>query len=56
MVASSQEGLQKIIDGLNRTAKECEMKINVKKTKIMRVSKNVGGQITIMIEGKNLNR
>lgn len=56
MVASSEEGLQKIMDGLNRTAKEYEMKINIKKTKVMRVSKNVGGQVTIMIEGKRLNR
>ena len=44
------------MDGLNRTAREYEMKINIKKTKVMRVSKNVGGQVTIMIEGKRLNR
>ena len=52
MVASSKEGLQKIMDGLHKTAKEYEMKINIKKTKVMRVSKNVGGQVTIMIRGK----
>ena len=56
MVASSEEGLQKIMDGLNRTAKEYEMKLNIKKTKVIRVPKDVGGQVTIMIEGKRLNR
>ena len=56
MAASSEEGLQKIMDGLNRTAKEYEMKKNIKQTKVMRVSKNVGGQVTIIIKGKKVEQ
>src|SRR6218665_130583 len=36
MVAGSEGGLQKLMDGLNRTAKEYDMKVNIKKTKIMK--------------------
>ena len=32
------------------------MKINIKKTKVMRVSKSEGGRVSIMIEGKRLNK
>src|SRR5580692_5884463 len=32
MFASSEKGLQKVIDGLNEEAKRYDMKINVKKT------------------------
>ena len=39
MVAASEEGLQKLMDGLHRTAKEYDMKVNIKKTKIMKVSR-----------------
>jgi hypothetical protein len=39
MVASTERGLQKIMDGLTTTAKQYNMKINVKKTKAMRISK-----------------
>ena len=39
MVASTELGLQTIMDGLVRVAKQYDMKINVKKTKVMRLSK-----------------
>ena len=35
MLASTEHGLQKVMDGLNETAKKYDLKINVKKTKAM---------------------
>ena len=49
MVASSQAELQTLMDRLNESAKEYDMKINVKKTKTMVVSKKGGGTVDIMI-------
>ena len=38
--AASEGGLQKLMDGLNRTAKENDMKVNIiKKTKVMEKEK-----------------
>ena len=45
MVAETEKGLQK----LNETAKQYDMKINIKKTKIMKMTKN-GGEIKIIID------
>ena len=57
MVAQTEKGLQTIMDALSKTGKEYDMKINVKKTKVMRVCKNGskregGNSINIMIEGQ----
>jgi len=38
MVAGTEQGLQKVMDGLTETEKKYDMKINVKKTKSMIVS------------------
>ena len=39
MIASREEGLQKLMDKVNpATAKQYDMRINVKKTKIMKVT------------------
>jgi hypothetical protein len=51
MVASTEEGLQKIMDSLVTTAKEYDMKVNVKKTKVMRVARTGGSTVTINIDG-----
>ena len=56
MVADTKSGLQKIMERLSATAEEYGMKINIKKTKVMRVSKSEGGRVSIMIEGKRLNK
>ena len=37
MVAQTEKGLQTIMDALSKNGKEYDMKINVKKTKVMRV-------------------
>ena len=42
MVAGTEQGLQKVMDGLTETAKKYDMKINVKKTKSVVVSREEG--------------
>ena len=49
------KGLQKIMDRLNDTAKAFDMKINVDKTKVMKVSRN-GGEINISIDGQKVEQ
>ncbi len=41
MVSNTEEGLQSIMNKLNDTAKTYDMKINVKKTKTMIITKNM---------------
>src|SRR5918996_5341667 len=55
MVDNTEVGLQRTMDRLNKTAKEYDLKINVKKTKTMVVSKK-GVKINIKVNGKKLNR
>ena len=55
MVAESEVGLQKIMDGLNATALKYGMKINIKKTKVMRVCRE-GGEVNITINGTKLEQ
>jgi len=49
MVAGSSDGLQRLMDGLNRADEEYGMKINVKKTKTMVISKAEGKRVEIKI-------
>src|SRR5438034_2009761 len=55
MIAKSEAGHQRIMDGLNSTSLEYGMKINIKKTKVMRVSK-VGGEVNITINGTKIEQ
>ena len=54
MVAGSEGGLQKLMDGLNRTAKAYDMKVKIKKTKVMKVLRKGEGVISITIDGEIL--
>src|SRR5438132_5469131 len=54
MIAKSEAGLQKIMDGLNSTSLEYGMKINIKKTKVMKVSKV--GEVNITINGTKIEQ
>jgi hypothetical protein len=56
LVSGTQEGLQRLVDGLCNTAKEYDMKLNVKKTKVMRVARKGGDQVQIMIEGQQVEQ
>ena len=49
MVADTEQGLQNIMNRLNDVSKEYGMKINMKKTKVMRVSKQGGGNVYIAL-------
>ena len=55
MIAKSEKGLQKIMDGLNSTSTSYGMKINIKKTKVMKVSK-VKGEVNITINGLRIEQ
>ena len=50
MLANSNAGLQRIMDKLNKTSEEYGKKINLKKTKVMRISRKEGSKITIIID------
>src|SRR5207253_3043650 len=53
MVASTEMGL---MDKLNAIAKKYSMKINIKKTKTMVVSKKDGGTVSIVIDGQRVEQ
>ena len=51
-LAGSFKGLQLMMDKTQETEGEYGMKINVKKTKEMKISKRPGEELTIYLEGK----
>src|SRR6478609_11024505 len=53
MVANTEAGLQSLIDSLNTTAKHYDMKISIKKTKAMVVSRYGGERVNITVEGQS---
>ena len=50
IVASSEGGLQKLMDSLDVTGRRQDMKINVQKTKTMRISRRGGKKLHIEID------
>lgn len=56
MVANSELGLQKLMDGVVRAAEEYGMKVNGKKTKAMRISRRGIGEVKIFIEGQKVEQ
>src|SRR5580693_9332110 len=49
----SEQGLQRLMNALATNAKKYDMKINIRKTKTMLVSKsNIGGTVSIVINGQ----
>ena len=56
MVASTQNGLQRLMDRVNETSKRYGMKINVKKTKTMIVSKSGGGVVNVLVDGQKVEQ
>jgi hypothetical protein len=56
MVSSTEKGLQNIMNRLNDTAKKFGMKINVKKTKAMVVSRVDGRVVNIVIDGQTVEQ
>ena len=58
MLANKEEHLQHIMDELNRTSEEYGMKINIKKTKVMRISREAKGEknMKITINGEEVEQ
>jgi endonuclease/exonuclease/phosphatase family metal-dependent hydrolase len=56
MLADSENGLQKLVTRLDETAMKYNMKINIKKTKVMRVSRNGNLPLNITINGTKVEQ
>ena len=56
MVANTEAGLQNLMDSLNTTVKHYHMKINIKKTKAMVVSRNQGERVNITVESQSVEQ
>ena len=58
MLASSNAGLQRIMNRLNETSGEKDMKINIAKTKVMRIglSRTGGTSVDITVNGVKLEQ
>ena len=56
MVTDPEKGLQEIMDKLVEVGRKYDMKINVKKTKTMKMSRRDGSVVNIVIEGKNVEQ
>ena len=53
-IASLVEGLQNMTARMNDNAESFGMKINIKRTQVMGISKSPGEEFTIMLGGKEL--
>src|SRR6218665_1606882 len=56
MVAKSQKGLQAMMDRVDRTSREYGMKINIKKSKVLKISKGKETMVRINIGGKEIEQ
>ena len=56
MVVEMEQGLRNIMNRLNNVSKEYGMKINIKKTKVMRVSKQGGGNLHIVLDEERIKQ
>ena len=54
-LASSVKGLQLMMGKMQESTGEFDMKINVKKTKVKKISKRPSEEFTIFLEGKQLS-
>ena len=55
-LASSVKGLQLMKDKMQESAGEYDMKINVRKTKVKKISKRPGEEFTVFLEGNELSQ
>jgi len=52
VVANNQKGLQQVMDNLNKVTREFSMKINVKKTKVMCISRKGNNKLKLYVDGQ----
>ena len=55
-LASSVKNLQLMTDKMQESAREYDMKINVRKTKVKKISKRPGQEFTVFLEGNQLSQ
>ena len=55
VVPNSQKGLQQLMDNLNKVSREFGMKINVKKTKVMCISR-INNKLKIYVDGQQVEQ
>ena len=55
-LASSVKSLQLMMGKMQESAGEYDMKINVKKTKVKKISRRPGEEFTIFLEGNQLSQ
>jgi len=53
-VCNSQNGLQELVNNLNRVTREFGMRIYTRKTKVMCVSRKVKSKVKIFIDGQQM--
>jgi len=56
IIARSVKGLQELMDNINRVTQEYGMKINVKKTKVMCISRKGRENMKIYINGQEVEQ
>jgi len=56
VVANSQKGLQQLMDNLNKVTREFSMKINVKRTKVMCISRKRNNKLKIYVDGQQVEQ
>jgi hypothetical protein len=56
ILASSEEGLQKLMEKLQATVGKYDMKMNIKKTKVMRVSRSGKDPISLVVDGNSIEQ
>ena len=56
VLASTEKGLQKLMTSLNRVANRFGMKISIKKTKVLVVTKETNKQVNILISNQKLKQ
>src|SRR6476469_6822216 len=56
MVANMETGLQSLLESPNTTAKHYDMKINIKKTKAVVVSRNGRERVNTIVEGQSVEQ
>ena len=54
MASNRNAGLQRIMNGLNETGKRYGMKININKTKVMRITHLANKSMKIIIDGNEI--
>jgi len=56
VVASSEKGLQELMDNINRVTQKYGMKINVTKTKVMFIARQGGRKVKYLIDGQKVEQ